>query len=205
MYRLALLLASAAAAAPVLRQLEDADCGQKRFGVAEDGAFSLTVVVADATGPLYNCSATMASVNATPDGECIDWPDVGDEPHHISLVATDAAGAVGACMEWELVPAGSADARAPSSVGLDQLHTHGVAEAPPTNGSGGHYEGRKQSLDQYLDSMTHLSYKCVEPGAPNYWPVWQWPVLAVTGRQWAFPPTAPTRVDETDGSRRRRA
>ena len=39
--------------------------------------------------------------------------------------------------------------------------------------------------------MTHRSHRCVPPGMPHYWPIWQWLPLA-TQRSWGFPPTAHT-------------
>ena len=39
--------------------------------------------------------------------------------------------------------------------------------------------------------MTHRSHRCVPPGMPQYWPIWQWLPLA-TQRSWGFPPTAHT-------------
>ena len=37
--------------------------------------------------------------------------------------------------------------------------------------------------------MTDRSHRCVPPGMPRYWPIWQWLPLA-TQRSWGFPPTA---------------
>ena len=61
----------------------------------------------------------------------------------------------------------------------------------PVPGSGGHVAGREVAYGQYLDSMTHRSHRCVPPGMPHYWPIWQWLPLA-TQRSWGFPPTAHT-------------
>mgnify|MGYP007048503820 FL=1 len=64
------LLWGGATAAPTMSLIEDAECGQQRFGVDEDGSFTLAVFVMAGADIRYNCSAHMVNVNATPDADC---------------------------------------------------------------------------------------------------------------------------------------
>lgn len=190
--------------------LDKAACGQVAH-VNESSSFRLAVMVSSSVrGLIYNCSATMANVNATPSDSCAAWLPHADinETLDISLNALDAGGSVAACMEWQLTAgAPSPDAWAMSSDAGDVGRWVREALAAiatvarsvmvedallPINGSGGHFAGRKKAIDQYFDSMTHLSYRCVPAGTPSYWPVWHWPPFAISGRKWGFPPTART-------------
>jgi hypothetical protein len=208
------VILSAGLGAPTMSLLDKAGCGQVSK-VNESGSFSLAVTVKSTVrGLIYNCSAMMMSVNATPSDSCAAWvPHVDiNETLAISLRATEAGGSVAACMEWQLtagVPSPDAwtmsseagdvsrwvqDALAAVAVVARTVEDLASVEDVylPINGSGGHFAGRKKAIDQYFDSMTHLSYRCVPAGTPSYWPVWHWLPLAIKGRQWGFPPTALT-------------
>ena len=166
------MLAAAAAAAepapPVMSLLDKAQCGQRDRGIAEAGAFVLSVSVVGArSGPRYNCSTALASVNATAATDCSAWlPSRPDEALSISLRATDERGTVAACMEWELAagnltPSAQAWAPArPDGVGgieervreavrsVDTQLLDATAGPLPVPGSGGHVAGRKVAYDQ---------------------------------------------------------
>ena len=167
---LAMLAAAAAAepAPPIMSLLDKAQCGQRDRGIAEAGAFVLSVnVVGARSGPRYNCTAAMASVNATAATDCSAWlPSRPDEALSISLRATDERGAVAACMEWQLAAGNSTPnaqawtpARSDGAGGIEERVREAVRSADtqlldatagplPVPGSGGHVAGRKVAYDQ---------------------------------------------------------
>jgi len=110
----------------------------------------------------------------------------------ITLKATDANGKLATCMQWELVfdaSEVSADAwNGKMNTNAMKLMNRSHAAWSPNDQPGGHAAGRKEAMGQHLDSMTHLSHRCVPKNKPDYlkkgfdWVAELFPM--------AFPPTA---------------
>jgi hypothetical protein len=163
------------------------------------GKYTLRTVVAGAKGFAYNCDVSYDLKAETTDKDCTEWVPKhvvdGKENLDIKLEALDANGKLAMCMKWQLqfnVDEQDDDAWYPTEASSKTAET--VRESFRMQvlamGSAGIEAGGKNNtpatrnlaVNAYLDSMTHLSHKCV-PKAENdmlYWGVY-------TG---AFPPQA---------------
>lgn len=168
--------------------------------VAATGNFTLRTTVAGAKGYAYNCDVSYDPKAETTDKDCAEWlPQqvvIGKENLDIKLEALDAKGKLALCMKWQLqfnrdehkdgwYPVEASPTIVETvresfqmqqlAMGNVSLETGGLKDTPAE---------RKVAVNAYLDSMTHVSHKCV-PKAENdmlYWKVYSG----------AFPPQATT-------------
>eukprot|EP00660_Eupelagonema_oceanica_P003180 gene3180-9990_t len=182
------------AGTPVMRLLADQTCRGSRpvSKVDEQGQFALAITVAGDAGFAYNCSAVYDPAVGVADGDCTDWlpQSVLDarEGLAVTLEATDSAGKLAVCMNWELTfnatgsgaAAWSGDGTSPATVAATKemlrrpaygrlLNERLARGAEPRGAAANNTEStRVAAFGQYLDSMTHVSHRCVPKGQPAY-------------------------------------
>jgi hypothetical protein len=177
---------------------------------AKAGTFVLRISVSGEKGFAHNCTSNYDPAVAVADKDCTDWlpKEVmkNEEGLNITLEAFDADGKQQTCMLWELTYDGKKSAQEldlQHLLGPELLMASAVAKDPMTNFHNAVHsyindnpnmvphsgntsrEARIESMHYYLDSMTHVSHRCVPKGYPKYFAI-------PLGLAPVFPPTAPT-------------
>jgi hypothetical protein len=183
----------------VLNFLPKADCGKTEKNVNSNDAFKLSVSVVGNRGFTHDCSTKYDPAIGVAEEDCLAWMPgevlSNNEGLDITLLAHDADGKQAACMKWELAFDGRGSgqeevwAPGPSSKAAKMQEMLKLAAKTASVGPelGNNTEAtRIEAFNQYLDSMTQLSHRCVPAGKPDYYNFF--------GIDIGFPPTAHTEL-----------
>ena len=198
-FRASTLVAGAVAADPTMNFLSSADCGGSELDINKDGIFKLSVSVTGKSGFTHDCSTEYDPAVGVAAGSCVEWLPAkvlsDEEGLDITLQALDADGKQATCMKWELAfdGEGREEAWAPTDALPTTMEQAMLAAQKLVPGdsyativtSGENTKAtRHQAMYDNLDSMTHMSHRCVKKGEPLYWDG-----SAAVAPDWAFPPT----------------